>query len=171
MGEGLAADGILLIVEGNGNLGGLPEILGGGIPEEEKLHNEEHKVHEGNKLDRPAVPGTLFVFAGPEAEVEANGDQVGDMVGSGVRGGSCCGNDGVHDYQGCGFFSSGGGILKPVGLELLCEALVEPGVCLRVGWFSGVRQTIQEVGRCNRPTCLRNQLSPCWLIWCLKYLA
>ena len=82
------------------------------------------------------------------------------MVGSGVRGGSCGGNDGVHDSQGDGVFSSDGGIFEPVGLELPCDALVEPGVCLRVGRFSGVGQTIQEVGHCNRPPCLRNQLCP-----------
>ena len=64
----------------------------------------------------------------------------------------------MHDYQGDGLFSSDGGIFEPVGLELLREALIEPGVCLGVGRFSGVEQTIQEVGRCNRPPCLRNRL-------------
>ena len=39
-----------------------------------------------------------------------------------------------------------------------CEALVDPGVRLRVGWFSKVGQTIKEVGRCNHPPCLRNRL-------------
>ena len=29
---------------------------------------------------------------------------------------------------------------------------------LRVGWFYGVRHTIQEVGICNRPPCLINRL-------------
>ena len=42
----------------------------------------------------------------------------------------------------------------------MCEALVEPGVCLRVSRFSGVGQTILEVDYCNRPPCLRNRLSP-----------
>ena len=53
-----------------------------------------------------------------------------------------------------------GGILESVGLELPREALVETGVCLRVGWFSGVGQTTQKVGRCNRPPFLRNQFFP-----------
>ena len=35
-----------------------------------------------------------------------------------------------------------------------------PGVCLGVSRFSGVGQTIQEMGRCNRPPCLRNRLFP-----------
>ena len=70
------------------------------------------------------------------------------MVVYGVRGGGCCSDTGVNDYQGGGFFLSDRGVLKPVGLELPREALVIPGVCLRVSWFYGIRQTIQEVGRC-----------------------
>ena len=84
MGDGLAADGILLIVEDDQNLSGLAEMLGGSVPREEEVPDEEHKVHEGPELDRPAVAGALRVFSGPEAEVEANGDQFGDVVGSGV---------------------------------------------------------------------------------------
>ena len=96
------------------------------------------------------------MFAGTEAEVEFNGDQFGDMVGSGVKGGSCRGNNGVHDPQWGGLFTSDRGIFKPVCLEFPREDLVYPGVCLRVSWFSGVGQTIQEVGSCNFPPCLRN---------------
>ena len=83
------------------------------------------------------MAGALYVFTGPEAEVEANGYQVGNVVGSGVRVGSCHGNDGVHNLQGGGLFLSDGGIFEPVGLEFPREALVEPGVCLGVGRFSG----------------------------------
>ena len=68
------------------------------------------------------------------------------MVGSGIRGGSFRGYNGVNDSQGGDIFLSGGGIFEPVGIEFLRKALVNPGVCLRVGWFSGVGQTIQEVG-------------------------
>ena len=57
LGDGLAADGILLIVEGDQNLSGLAEMLGGSVPREEEVPNEEHKVHEGPELDRPAVAG------------------------------------------------------------------------------------------------------------------
>ena len=46
MGDGLTADGILLIVEGDDNLCGIAKKLGGGIPREDKVPNEEHKVHE-----------------------------------------------------------------------------------------------------------------------------
>ena len=73
------------------------------------------------------------------------------MVGSGVGGYVFHVNDRVKDSQGDVLLSSDGGILETVGLELPREALVEPGVCLRVGWFSGAGKTIQEVGRCNHP--------------------
>ena len=158
--DGLTMDGILLVVKGDDNLSGLAEMLGGSVPREEEVPDEEHEVHEGAELDCPAVVGALRVFTGPEAEVEANSDQVVNVVGSGVGGGSFHGDDGVHDSQGGGIFSSDGGFLDPVGLELPCEALVEPGVCLGVGRFSGVGQTIQEVGHCNHPPCLRNRLFP-----------
>ena len=47
VGDGLTADGILLIVEGDDNLGGLAEMLRRGVPGEEKAPDEEDKVHEG----------------------------------------------------------------------------------------------------------------------------
>ena len=43
----LTVDGIILIVEGDENLGGLAEMLGGSVPGEEKFTNKEQKVHEG----------------------------------------------------------------------------------------------------------------------------
>ena len=55
MGDGLTADGIFLIVKGDDNLGGLSEMLGGGVPGEEKVPGKEHEVYEGPELDRPAV--------------------------------------------------------------------------------------------------------------------
>ena len=68
------------------------------------------------------------------------------MVGSGVRGYGCRGDDGVHDSQEEWHIFVGQGILKPVGLELPREVLVKTSVCLRVDWFSGSGKTIQEVG-------------------------
>ena len=50
---------------------------------------------------------------GPKAEVEANGHQVGDVVGPGVRGGSCLGDDGVHDSKRGGLYSSDRGSSRP----------------------------------------------------------
>ena len=104
MGDSLTSDGILLIVEGDENLDGLAEMLGGSVPGEGEVPDEEHEVHEGLDLDHPVVVGALRAFAGPEAEVESNGDQVETVVGSGVRGGSCRGDDGLHNYQGGGIF-------------------------------------------------------------------
>ena len=60
------------------------------------------------------------------------------MLGYSVGGGSCSGNDGVHDSHGGGLVSLDRGVFEPLGLELPCEALVEPSVCLRVGRFSRV---------------------------------
>ena len=128
VGNVFTADGNLLIVEGDENLGGLAEMLDRGVPGEEKLPNEEQEVHEGPELDCPAVAGALRVFAGLEAEIEANGDRVGCVVRSVVRRARCCGNNGVHDYQGDGLFLSDGEILEPVGIEFPREALVKTGV-------------------------------------------
>ena len=111
MGYSITADGILLIVESDENLGGLAEMLGGSVPREEEVPKEEHKVHEGAELNRLAVPGALRIFSGPEAEVEANGDQVSDVVGYGIGGGSCCNDNVVYYSQGSGLFSSDGGVL------------------------------------------------------------
>ena len=82
------------------------------------------------------------------------------MVGSGFGGGSCLSDDGLDNSKGDCLFSSDWGILEAIGLELPCEALVESSVRLGVGRFSGVGQTIQEVGCCNRPPCLRNRFFP-----------
>ena len=128
VGDSLTADGILLIVKGGDNLGGLVKMLNGSVPGEEEAPDEKHEFHEEPELDRPEVAGALLVFAGPEAEVKANGDQVGDMVGSWVGGGSFRGNYRVHDIQGGGLFSADGGIFEPVVIELPREALVQPGM-------------------------------------------
>ena len=64
------------------------------------------------------MAGALHIFTGSEAEVEANGDQARNMVGSGVRGGSCLCNDGLDDPKGDCLFLSDRGIFKAVGLDL-----------------------------------------------------
>ena len=66
----------------------------------------------------------------------------------------------MQESQGGSFFSSDGGNLELVHLELPREAFVEPGACLRVSWFYGFGQTIQEVRRFNHPSCLRNRFFP-----------
>ena len=106
-------DGILLIVEGGENLGGLVEILSRSVPGEEEVPGEEHEVHEGSELDRLAVAGEICIFEGPEAEVEASGDQVSNVVGSGFGGGSCLSDDGVCDSQENGISRQTGGYSSP----------------------------------------------------------
>ena len=76
------------------------EMLGGSVPGEEEIPDKEHEIHEGLELDRPEVAGALRVFTGPEAEEEANGDQVDNMVGSGVGGGSYLCDDVLDDPEG-----------------------------------------------------------------------
>ena len=104
--DGLAVDGILLIVEGEDNLSCPAEMLSGSVRGEEKVPDKEHEVHEGSELDCQAVAGALRVFTGPEAEVEANDDQVGNMVGSGVGGGSFLGDNELDSPEGDCLFSS-----------------------------------------------------------------
>ena len=104
VGDGLTADGIVLFDEGEDNLSCPVEMFGGGVPREEEIPDEEHEIHEGPELDRPAVAGALCalcVFTGSQAEVETNGDQVGDVVGLGVGGGSCLSDDGLDDPEVC----------------------------------------------------------------------
>ena len=72
--DSLTTDRILLIIKGGNNLGGLAEILDRSVPGKAGVPNKEHGVHEGPELDHLEVAGALLVFAGPEAEVEANGD-------------------------------------------------------------------------------------------------
>ena len=42
----------------------------------------------------------------------------------------------------------------------MAKAPVQDCVSLGIGRISGVRKTIQKVGRCNAPPCLRNRLFP-----------
>ena len=85
--------------------------------------DEEYEVHEGPELNRPAVSGALRVFSGPEAEVEANGDQVFNVVRSSVGGDGYRYNNSVNNFQGGGILLSDRGILEPLGIELPREAL------------------------------------------------
>ena len=65
VGDGLAEDGILLVIEGDDNLGSLAEMLGGSVPGEEEVPDKENEVHQDPELDRLAVAGALRVFTGP----------------------------------------------------------------------------------------------------------
>ena len=50
------------------------------------------------------MAGALGVLAGPEAEVEAQLDQVSNPLGFGVGGDGRCGHDRVDNSEGCGLY-------------------------------------------------------------------
>ena len=55
-------------------------LLNGGVGWEELVPHKEDEVHEGMELDCYVVAGALGVFAQSEAEVEAQGEQIGDLT-------------------------------------------------------------------------------------------
>ena len=116
-------------------LGGSAQL---GRPPEDTDPNEEHEVQEGPEMDCLSVAYALGVFEGPEVEVEAQFDQVSNVVGLMIRGGGCHGYNGVNDSQGDGLFLIDWWILNPVGFELTGEALVDTGVRFGVRGFSGI---------------------------------
>ena len=79
-------DRILLVVQGEDNLISVLELPDGGVGWEELVPHEEDKAHEGPELDCSPVAGALGVFVRSEAEVEAQGDQVGYLTGFGIGG-------------------------------------------------------------------------------------
>ena len=136
------------------------ELLDGGVGWEESVPQEEDKVHEGPELDCSLVAGALGVFTQSEAEVEAQGDQVGDLPSFGIGGEGCCGDDGVDDAEWDGLFSFDRRVLQAVVFEPPVETSIQSSVGLGVERLSWVGETIQEVGCHNWPLCLRNLLFP-----------
>ena len=78
----------------------------------------------------PTLACSLGVFAGPGADVEAQLDQVRDVVGLGVGGVGSYSHNGVNNSQGGIFSPLDWGILNPIYFELPGESLVETGVSL-----------------------------------------
>ena len=70
------------------------------------------------------------VFAGPEAEVASELDQVGNMVGLGVRCIGFYGNNGANSAQGDSFFPTYWGILDPIDFEMPGDVLLKTGTSL-----------------------------------------
>ena len=102
-------------------------------------------------MDCFAVTGALGVFIQPEAGVEAQLDQVGNMTGLGVRGGVGCGQDGANNAEGGGLFLFERRVLDAVGFKMTGEASVQPGAGLGIWRLSRAREAIQEVGLQNCP--------------------
>ena len=65
----LPSDDVLLVVQGDDDLGSVLESLDGGIRREESVSDEEHEVQEGTELDSPAMACALGVLIGPQTEV------------------------------------------------------------------------------------------------------
>ena len=64
----------------------------------------------------------------------------------------------IRQFKVGGIITLDGGVFNPVVFELAVEAPVEAHVSLGVGRISGIGKAIQEVGRFNRPLCLRNRI-------------
>ena len=141
-------------------MGGMFELLDGGHWGGGAVSGEEHEFQKGAELDGSAMAGALGILTGLQAEVEIQDDQVGDLLGFFIRGVSHCGHDGVGDTQRDGLLSFNRGVFDPIFFEFLGEVLVQSDVSLGVGGLSGVGESFQEVSRCNRPPCLRNQILP-----------
>ena len=67
------------------------------------------------------MAGALGVFARPESEVEAQCDQVGDLMGFGVGGDDRCAHDGVDNSEGGGLLSFEQRVLDAVVFKLTGE--------------------------------------------------
>ena len=57
------------------------EVVNGGIGWEESVPHEEEEVNQWTEIDCSTVAGALGVFTQLEAEVEAHGDQIGNLTG------------------------------------------------------------------------------------------
>ena len=88
---------IFLVVHSENNLSCLVEVFNLGTHGEETVPDEEHEFQERQELKCTTVTCALGVFTGIEAEVEAQLDQVRDVVGLGVRGVGSCGHNGVNN--------------------------------------------------------------------------
>ena len=158
--DSLPSEGVLLVVQGDDDLGRVLELLNGVIGREESVSGEEHEFQEGKELDGPTVAGALGVPTGAQAEVESQYYQVGNVSGFMIGGGGCCSHDGVDDAQPGGIFSFNWGVFNPICFEFPGKALDQSNASLGVRGLLRVRESHQEVGRQNHPPCLRNRLLP-----------
>ena len=62
--DGLTLDGVLLVVQGEDDLGDVLKLLNRGVWGEEGVANEEYKFQEWTELDCPAMAGALGVLSG-----------------------------------------------------------------------------------------------------------
>ena len=112
------------------------------------------------QLDGYVMANALGLVSGPQAEVETQDDQVGDVSVFNIGGLSHCGHDGVVDTQRDGIFLFNRGIFDIIYFDLPGELLVQSDVSLGARGDSGVGESCQEVGHLNHPTCLIKKLLP-----------
>ena len=156
--DGLPSDGVLLVVQGEGDLGGVLESLDQGIERDDISSGEEHEFQQGIELDGSAMAGALGVLTGTQEEVETQDNQVDDVSVFLIGGVSRCGHDGVDDTQRYGLFLFNRGIFDPICFDLMGEPLVQSNMTLGLGGILGVGESFQELGRRGCPPCLRNRL-------------
>ena len=133
MRDSLTSYGILLVVQGEDDLGGMLKVIDRGVSRDDMVPNKEHKFQEGPGLNFTVVARALDVFAGPEAEVESKLYQVGTVPGLWVGGGGSCVHDGLDGALGGAFSLLECGILNPISFELVGYSLVQADVSLGVG--------------------------------------
>ena len=133
MRAGLTPDGVILVVWSKENLAGVLEVINWGVVGEKMAPNKENEVQEEPELDFPAVSSALGVPTRTEVRVEVQLEQVNNMSLFGVGGGGSIRHDGLDDTKGRGLLSLGGGVLDPIGFELMGKAPVQSGVSLGIG--------------------------------------
>ena len=101
----IPSDGVLLVVQGDDNLGVVLEVLDESIRKYESVSSEEHKFQKGVELDCPVMASALGIITGPQVEVETQDDQLGDVLGFLIGGGRRWNHDEVDDTQQGGLFS------------------------------------------------------------------
>ena len=84
--DGLTSDDVLLVVQGEDDLGDMLKPLDRGVRGEEGVSDKEDEFLEWTELDCPAMAGAIGVITRSEAEVESQDDQVGGVSGILVRG-------------------------------------------------------------------------------------
>ena len=117
---------------------GMLKVLDRGVDREKMVPDGEHEFQKGPELDCPALARVLGVFAVPDAEVEAQLDQVGDVPGLWVGGGGSRRQDGLEDNQVGEFFLLDWRIFNTIHFELAGEAPVQANVSLGVWGLLGV---------------------------------
>ena len=102
--DGLPSDVVLLVFQGDKDMGGVLELLDGGIKKDESVSGEEQESQKCKELDGSVIAGALGVLTGPQEKVDTQDHQVGDVPGVLIIGGSRCVHNEVGSTQRDGLF-------------------------------------------------------------------